>query len=640
MAKVKDMFKKATDTAGSIIRNVAEVIGPDSAAVEQPGATQQDRERVDRLMNVLMRYQSGKSLNDARIIENDRWYKSQHWEVMREKDGSKRRNASLPEPVTAFLWNTLANRHGDLMDAFPEPVFMEREPSDRDEAERLSKVVKYVLDRNKFRKTYSDCAWYKVKSGTSCYHVHWDPDAENGLGDIAVTKTDILRLYWEPGIDNIQDSRYVFALSLVDIEDARKRYPVLRDRDLGSGSVDLKLYNDADRSIMDTKAVMVDCYSKETDEAGNKVLHLDKMCGGVIVDTTRNKPGRTTVDEETGETVTAPTMGLYDHGLYPFVFDTLFPEEHNLLGFGMVDVIKSPQMYIDKLDQILTMNALVSGKQRILFKDNGAIPEDKLADMSVDFIPCKGGVREGEDYAVLQGKPLSTGIIQHRQNKIAELKEVSGANDFNRGSSTGGITAASAIMALQEAGNKLARAMVATTYDAFNEICYMCIELIRQFYTEPRKFRITNDQGKTDYVEFDNSGLQPQMIDAAVPGMEPGERKPIFDVVVHAEKHSPYSALASNAMAKELFAAGFFNPELAPAALTALEIMSFDGKDRIQKTINERYQEAMAIQQAQAQAQQGIAQNQEIMMKMNEYIKRLTGKDMLAGANIGAEQGQ
>lgn len=634
MARNKDTVKKAPGKAEEVVKSVTEIIGQDAAAIDQPGATKQDKERVDKLLGVLMRYQSGKALNDSRIIENDRWYKSQHWEVMREKDGSKKKNVSLPEPVTAFLWNTLANRHGDLMDAFPEPVFMEREPSDRAEAERLSKIVKYVLDRNKFRKTYSDCAWYKVKSGTSCYHVHWDSDAENGLGDIAVSKTDILRLYWEPGVDNIQDSRYVFALSLVDIEDIKRKYPVLNDRDLGSGAIDLKLYNDADKSIMDTKAVMIDCYTKELDESGNKILHLDKLCGGVVVDTTR-KPAQPTMDPETGEMIPGVVKGLYDHGLYPFVFDTLFPEEHNLLGFGMVDVIKSPQMYIDKLDQILTMNALVSGKQRILFKDNGAIPEDKLADMSLDFIPCKGGVKEGEDYAVLQGKPLSVGIIQHRQNKIAELKEVSGANDFNRGSSGGGITAASAIMALQEAGNKLARAMVSSTYDGYSEICYQIIELIAQFYNEPRKFRITNDDGETDYVEFDNTGLKPQPMEAAVPGMEQELRKPVFDIVVHAEKHSPYSALASNAMAKELFSAGFFNPEMAPAALTALEIMSFDGKDRIQKVINQRYQETMAVQQAQAEAQAQVGQNQELLQMAAQYIQKLTGKNILEGADIG-----
>lgn len=636
MAKFKDIAKKASGKASEIVKSVSEIIGQGSDAIAVDGATQADLERVSRLMTTLMRYQSGKALNDARIIENDRWYKSQHWDVMREKEpGRVKRNAAMPEPVTAFLWNTLANRHGDLMDAYPEPVFLEREPSDREEAERLSKIVKFVLERNRFRRTYSDCAWYKVKSGTSCYHVHWDTEAENGLGDIAVTKTDILRLYWEPGVDTIQDSRYVFALSLVDSEDARRQYPILNDRDLGTGSIDLKLYNDADKSIMDTKAVMIDCYTKETDESGAKILHLDKVCGGVIVDSTRNKPGKMIVDPVTGEERPGPTAGLYDHGLYPFVFDTLFPEEHNLLGFGMVDVIKSPQMYIDKLDQILTTNALVSGKQRMLFKANGAIPEDKIADLSIDFIPCNGSVREGDDYALLQGKPLSVGIIQHRQNKIAELKEVSGANDFNRGSTGGGITAASAIMALQEAGNKLTRAMVASTYDAFNEICYMSIELITQFYNEPRKFRITNEQGETDYVEFDNSALKPQPMEAAAPGMAVESRKPIFDVVVHAEKYSPYAALASNSRATEMFTAGFFNPEMAPAALTALEMMSFDGKERIQKVINQRYQEAMAVQQAQAQAQQQVGQNTEIMQMMNEYIKRTTGKDMLAGANIG-----
>lgn len=577
---------------------------------------QSTEERATRLLNILTKYQSGKSKYDERYVENDRWYRSQHWDIMRKKTDK----SSDPEPVSAFLWNTLANRHGDLMDAFPEPVMVEREASDKPEADMLSKITKFVLDRNKFRKTYSDNAWYKVKSGTACYHVLWDTSLEGGLGDIAVRKVDLLRLYWEPGIDNIQDSPYVFALSVMDNKKLQSKYPVLQDKNLKS-SFDLKSYSDEEKPDLEEKSVVIDVYYKVEDDNGLTELHLDKIVGGLIVETTQGK------------------KPLYKHGKYPFVFDALFPEEHSLLGFGVVDIIKSPQMYIDKLDQILTRNALVAGKYRVLYKDGGGIDPTALADVSQDFVPCQGGLREGEDYAVLQAEALPSSILEHRSRKIQELKEVSGTNDFNRGSGGNGITAASAILALQEAGNKLSRAMVASTYDAYTEICYQIIELIAEFYDETRKFRITNEQGDVEYVEYNNAGLQPQPLEAAVPGMEQEERKPIFDVVVHAEKYTPFAALAQNELAKELFAAGFFQPEMAPAALTAMELMSFEGKDRIVKIIREKYEESINMQQMQQEAQMGANQNQELLMMMNDYIKKLTGKDMLAGTTVGQQKG-
>lgn len=569
---------------------------------------QSEKERVLKLQSILTGYISKKSTYDQRYIDNDRWYRSQHWELMRKKEAS----ASDPEPVSAFLWNTLANRHGDLMDAFPEPVMVEREASDKEEADRLSKVVKVVLDRNKFRKTYSDNAWYKVKAGTSCYHVMWDKALEGGLGDAAVRKVDLLRLYWEPGIDDIQDSPYVFALSVVSIDKLLKKYPQLQDQDLRS-SISLNSYAEEDKPDLTDKAVVIDCYYKLESDSGQTELHLDKIVGGAIVETTQGK------------------KPLYAHGKYPFVFDCMFPEEHSILGFGMVDIIKSPQMYVDKLDQIITRNALIAGRLRIFYKDGGAIDPNKLSDVSQDYIPVAGNPQKGGDWDVFQPDALPPSIMEHRSRKISELKEVSGANDFNRGSAGNGITAASAIMALQEAGNKLARAIVATTYDAYTEICYQIIELIAEFYTEPRTFRITNEQGEVSYEEYDNTGLQPQKQPPAVPGMPPETRKPIIDVVVHAERYTPFHALAQNELAKEMFAAGMFQPEMAPAALTALELMSFEGKDRMVKIIQQKYEESIKLQQMQAQAQQ----SQEIMMQMNEYIKQTTGQDMMAGATGG-----
>ena len=51
--------------------------------------------------------------------------------------------------------------------------------------------------------------------------------------------------------------------------------------------------------------------------------------------------------------------------------------------------------------------------------------------------------------------PLNGTYYQVYQGKIEELKETSGNRDFSQGSTASGVTAASAIAALQEAGSKL-----------------------------------------------------------------------------------------------------------------------------------------------------------------------------------------
>ena len=613
MASLVDIAKGAFRGASEASKGDSKPGKSDYKQSQQQAAS--EREKVGRLMSILTKYQQGKAMADDRLIENDRWYRSQQWDIIREKAGKGK--TAEPEPTTNLVWNTIANRHGDLMDAFPEPIFTEREPSDREDAEQLSKVMKYVLDRQKFRQTYSDAAWYKVKSGTSCYHISWDQSLEGGLGDISIKKVDLLRLYWQPGIDNIQDSKYVFALSLMDKDDADRLYNLDGKVEARYG-IDLKKYNETDTIDTEGMVVVIDCYYKERQEDGATILHMDKIVGDRIVDSTKSK----------GE-----GKGLYDHGLYPFVFDKMFPEEHSLLGFGMVDVIKNAQMYIDKLDQILTFNALVSGRQRLLVK-KGLVPTDQFADVSKTIIEMNGSLKEGEDFHRLQATPLPSSIMEHRNMKIAELKEVSGANDFSRGAATGGVTSATAILALQEAGNKLSRAMVAATYDAYVELCNMALELIVQFYDEPRKFRITNDQGEPEYIEFSNQMMKEKPVE--IDGVQTAEtRRPIYDIDCHAEKQSHFAAYASNEIAKELFNMGFFSPEMAPAALTALKLMSFDGKEQVEKSISQMYQQQMEMQQATSQAQQAVGQQEELLVMMNDYIKQLTGEDMLDGSSVG-----
>ena len=114
---------------------------------------------------------------------------------------------------------------------------------------------------------------------------------------------------------------------------------------------------------------------------------------------------------------------------------------------------------------------------------------------------------------------------------------------------------------------------------------------MRQFYDETRTFRIVGDTGKYEYVQFSNKMMQGQPIPTAYEGQELEEgyvqlfRKPIFDIVIKPQKRSPYSKLAQNELAKEMYNMGFFNPQLADQSLTALELMDFDGIEKVKEKV-------------------------------------------------------
>ncbi len=442
--------------------------------------------QVEQAMETLKDYKSAKNALEGKIVANERWYKMRHWDIIRST------SAHGVEPTTAWLVNALANKHADVMDSYPEAVILPREEGDEEDAKTLSQVLPVIMERNEYEQTYSDVWWYKLKNGTGVYGVFWNNELENGLGDIDIKKIDLLNLFWEPGITDIQKSRNLFLVDTMDNDQIEQTFGI-RSEALGTGAIDIREYVHDDTIDTSEKTVVVDWYYKKKNKMGKTVLHFAKIIGDTLVYASENA-------EEYKE------RGFYDHGQYPVVFDVLFPEEDTPCGFGFVDIMKDAQMYIDKLNQIVMKNAMITGKKRFFIREGGGVNEKEFADWTRDFVHVEGALDDGH-IKEIHTTPLDGYIVNHLQNKISELKETSGNRDFSQGGTGGGVTAASAIAALQEAGSKISRDMIKGAYRSFSKQVYLCIELIRQFYNAGRVFRITGEDGQNSFISLDNRRL-------------------------------------------------------------------------------------------------------------------------------------
>ena len=518
------------------------------------------KDQVREAEQIRQRYKEGKANLEQRIIDNERWYKLRHWDCMRRKI----RNSV--EPASGWLFNAIANKHADAMDNFPAINVLPREESDKGEAKMLSSIIPVVLDQADFEQVYDEVADAKLKGGTGIYGIYWDAEKHNGLGDISIKCVDVLNLFWESGITNIQESRNVFSVQLVDNEALIAQYPQLRDR-LGSNSADISEYIYDDAVDTTDKSAVVDWYYKK-----GGILHYCKYCNDEVLFATENEP-------EYAE------RGWYDHGLYPFVFDPLFRNPGTPCGFGYIDIGKDAQEYIDRGNQAILQNMLTNARPRHFIRSDGSVKEEEYADMTRDFVHVDGNL--GQDSIVpIQGKPLSAIYTNIIAEKVNELKEVTGNRDISTGGTSSGVTAASAIAAMQEAGSKLSRDNIKASYRAYKKMILMIIELIRQFYDLPRCFRIIGERGTAEYVMYSNAGIQPQQQGFEM-GIDMGTRVPLFDVEVSAQKASPYSKMAQNELALQFYSAGFFNPQMADQALACLDMMDFDGKDSIMQKIQQ-----------------------------------------------------
>ena len=568
------------------------------------------QEQLRQANLTLQKYKEGKANLEQRVIDNEEWYRLRHWECMR---GKKKQQV---EPVSAWLLNAIANKHADAMDNYPAPNILPREKADVEEARRLSDIVPVVLEQTGYEGTYSEAWWDKLIGGTAIYGVFWDSGKLNGLGDIAVEPVDVLNLFWEPGITDIQDSANVFHLSLADNKALESSYPDKLSGNLGGSTLDLSKYVYDDTVDTSGKSVVVDWYYKK--QVGQTtVLHYCKYVNDTVLYATEN-------DE------TMAKRGWYDHGKYPFVFDPLFRIKGTPCGFGYIDIGKGAQEYIDRGDQAVMQNMLSNAKPRYFIRSDGSVNEAEYGDMTKDFVHTDGNL--GQDSILpIAGKGLSSIYLNVLDRKVEELKETTGNRDVSTGGSASGVTAASAIAAMQEAGSKLSRDSNKAAYRAFREIVLLVVELIRQFYDLPRQFRIIGANGEQSFISYTNAGLLPQAQGNDF-GVDMGYRVPLFDIEIAAEKASPYSKLSQNELALQFFGAGFFNPQLTDQALACLEMMDFDGKDRMMQRIA---QNGTLYQQLMQARQQAVAMAQAVDMQMGTNY----AGQILSGAQGQAQPG-
>lgn len=550
--------------------------------------TKLGKEEAKKALALLQKYKTGKQNLNNRVIENERWWRFKEWEII---GGGK--ETKDPRPVSAWMFNSIINKHADFMDNYPSPNILPREESDKDAAKILSSVLPCILDQCDYEKVYGDDCWDKLKYGTGIYGIFWDP-MKNGTGDIELRAVDILNMYWEPGVEDIQKSPHLFYQTVMDNDQIVGMYPQMNGKLGGGPLLETARYIYEDDTALENKSVVIDWYYKKTVISEDKhrirqqetMVHYAKICCGEVLYATENEAEM--------------KHGLYEHGLYPFVFDVMFPIKGSPAGMGYIDVMKDCQMYIDKLGQSILKNAVIGAKPRYMSRDGSGINEEEYGDLERDIVHYNGSV---DGIQPIQHYPLDTAYLNVRINMIDELKETSGNRDFSQGATTSGVTAASAIAALQEAGSKLSRDMIKASYRVCRDVTFQIIELVRQFYTVPRVFRITGERGMESFVEVNNRMLKPEPVTSDF-GILLGGRKPYFDIKISAQKSSPFTKISQNELAKELYNLGFFNPELTDQALMCIGMMDFDGKDEIERKIAENgtmYQKLQQMQQSMLQ---------------------------------------
>lgn len=525
---------------------------------------------IQRAIEAFNTYKSDKEELLNRIRDNEKIYKDSYTKL------SPYLNANM-SCDTSFIMSAIENFRADASESYPEPNILEREEAGSKAASALSKLIPIQLDRVGFRKTYKNSSKNKAKYGTSIFGVFYDEPT----GEIDIRELDIRDVYVDMHIPNIQDSAFLFISAAIENDTLKYRYP--EHEELFDGDAEIDCFVSANYTLKHHTTV-IDCYYKKPDGT----LHLMKLCNGVVLAAT--------------EDMEHYKNGLYTHGKYPVVFDVMYADSDSPFGFGMIDVGKSTQIEINKLDAAITENVMVNSKPRYLSRRNASIDKEAFSDVSQMIVEYEG---DGDGIRPIEPVQINSDSITYRENKKDELKEILANRDFQQGGTSGGVTAASAIETLQMSGEKRSRSIISDSYEAYREIVKMVVEIIRQFYNEPRSFRTKDENGKKSFFDFSNAIMQKEIEHSDGAKYVPLE----FDIEIVAQKENPYTRESLNQTLMNLWGAGIMNPDTAKQALILLKSMQFEGKDKLVCDFSDFIEEITA-QQPQPQGAVGMSAQQ------------------------------
>jgi hypothetical protein len=504
------------------------------------------------------------------------------------------------------LLSTLTNSVADQVDNMPEAVMTPERADLQNVADDMTDTVRFVMSRNDFetlhRRRVSDC----FITGTAVTQITWDETMDGGEGNVALIRWPMEAFLWDPAAEDIQDARALIKVSWHPLSWFKARYPerarYVSGEDAEYGGLGVPDAADERAPNDEPRAMLIEYWYREYDAKRRRYkVSVAHLAGGALLASARN---------------------VYDHGMYPFVLDVYTPIEGLPVGNSMIQELAPMMRYVNRYAHYIDVNLQMSSKPRILARRNSGIDVKALADWESDII--EGDQIDAEALQWLQPKPFNALALQEMLQFQTDIKQDSGQNQFTRGETAGGVTAATAIAALQEAGGKISRLRTAALNRGYARIVEQVTWLIAQYYDDERVTLVTGKDGRQREVNMSPGWLFGKSSKNALPPAP-------YSVQVQVNRRNPLRVQAQNELFMQAYAMAAQNG--APFPLHVLfELLQVDGKDRIMPVLRQVDQVQQQMAQLAGQNQQLMAQNEQQSRMIEQYARAVGGEARRAQA--------
>ena len=525
----------------------------------------------------------------------------------REMRQLSQRERSMTAPPSNALNSCIDNVIADQIDNMPEALMLPEREATANSADEMSDVVSFVLYQSAWPDVYQIIMEDAAVTGTGIAQVFWDDDADDGNGMVSVQAWHPEDFYPDPTQENIQDGRACFKVTHTSVAWVEEHYPHARGYVHGDHTDDAQEIDAQHITDGDEKTTLIEFWYRRYDaQTRRNRVHMAQLAGGALLYSTELAYG--------GAKENDYPDGVYAHGEYPFVLYKYRTVWRKPFGTGLVHDYRDTQTAIDRLIKYIDDNARESSVQRHFIRKGSGVNPSDVADMRKTIIEWEGNdVREAMQ--TVQANPINGQVFTTLDYLVNTMKQDSGQNQFSRGEGGLGVTAASAIQALQEAGGKTTRLHTERFKNAFRKMVEQILWVLSDYLDAERKIRIVGG--------WDSSGnMKDRIVELIAPSRNGGKLpKPAYTVRVQVQKNNPLQIQADNEFLMQVSQiCGQAGQALPPESVISL-MEGYRTKASVLKMVQANSQTQAMIAQLQQQLEQAMAQNQGMQAVINEYRK-------------------
>lgn len=582
--------------------------------------SEKERQEVEKLLKIFSRYKKHRQRYDRRWLDYYKFFRGTHW--------SERKPRWRNSEIINLVWQTIQSQVPLQTDVRPKFSFLPIEPSDTKFAEVLEKISDSDWERHNWLRVVLEILYDGYIYGTSFSSMNYDATLDFGVGAAVFKSEDPFYCFPCPESNNINDteSEGFFYARPVTTEKLKRQHPD-RARSIRENVKDFvrkertnlqgfkETYQNSDREMPEGDwgghdedsgtpyTFVIEGYLKPSEYVEDEDSRQDQASGEIERKYTVRKKypnGRHVKIANNMLLIDEPLP--YDDNNIPFSKFNNYVLPREFFGVSEIEQLEGPQRIFNKfLCFTLDAWALTGNPVWVMDFNSGVDADSGLVNVPGSIIEKNPGTEVRQ----IQGAGMNPALMPVLDRLVQWFNTIAGqSGELSQGDAPGGVTAASAIEQLVKIARTRVRQKQRNLDEFLIDVGQQYMNRVFQFYTVPKIYRITNDDGSTLFRKFrvdknDKGERIAVMSDYAENNRGDLIEKPeetmvikgMFDVRVKTGSDLPFEEVDTERKTLALFDRGIIDAE------EVLDRLQYPNKEQILIRLQQQQQAAMAAQQ-------------------------------------------